>query len=512
MSKKETSNRSKAETITPRRFPVETKGTGPGELRNRHQFGIIILICSVIILVAGGAWFLHYLSQNPLQPPPAADPQSAEQHDKPAPAAVAPPATPLPPAVDPEKPAIARQAAEQKLAEFLAVKNELDNMGAGHWGGSAYSAMTEASGRADALLLKKAYPSAAADYARAADIGRQLAGQTDAALGRLLDEGRLALTAGNGGAAQSKFKVALMIDPANQAAQKGLQRSKNIATVLELIEAGQKHEKNSALALARSEYQKALEIDPAADGARRALTRVVDLIKAQQFSQLMSAGLAAYHANDYPLARSRLLQAKSIKPGSREVAEALLQVDQALRLARIDRLRDAAQKAEQSEDWQTALKSYLAVLEIDQNLQFAARGQERAAAQIRLAKRLDFFLSDPRVLESDQQLKNAVLLLNEAKETAPQGQKLTGRIKALEELVAVAQTPVTITIESDNLTQIAVYKVGKLGRFSRRELTLRPGTYTVVGARDGYQDVRQKITVKAGQQAVRITVKCRVKI
>ena len=76
----------------------------------------------------------------------------------------------------------------------------------------------------------------------------------------------------------------------------------------------------------------------------------------------------------------------------------------------------------------------------------------------------------------------------------------------------MAQTPVMVTIESDNLTDIAVYKVGKLGRFSQRELTLRPGTYTVVGARDGYQDVRQKITVKAGQQVLRITVKCRVKI
>ena len=79
-------------------------------------------------------------------------------------------------------------------------------------------------------------------------------------------------------------------------------------------------------------------------------------------------------------------------------------------------------------------------------------------------------------------------------------------------LVAAAQTPVIITIESDNLTEIAVYKVGRLGRFSQHELKLRPGTYTVVGARDGYQDVRRKIIVKPGQQSLRVNVKCRVKI
>lgn len=511
MSKKDISNRSRAETIIPLSVPIKNRGTDPDGLQRRHRFGIIILISAVIILVAVGAWLLHYLSKNPLQPQPITIKPPTHQ-PQPAPAAVSPPDTPPPPAVDPEKLVRDKQAAEQKLAEFLAAKNELDVKGAAEWGEKSYAEMIEIGGQADALLIKKAYKPASAEYARATIIGRQLADRTDEALQRMLDEGRIALNEGNGTVAQSKFKVALMIDPSNQAAQKGLKRSQTIDTVRQLIESGQQHEKNGSLSLARTEYQKALQLDPAADEARRALNSVADLIKEQQFSQLMSAGLTAFHNNDYALARTRLLKAKSIKPGSREVSEALLQVHQALRLARIDRLRDAAQKAEQSEDWQTALKSYLAVLEIDQNLQFATRGKERAAEQIRLAKRLDFFLSDPRRLESDQQLKNAVLLLNDANEAQPRGQKLTSRIKALESLVTLAQTPVIVTIESDNLTQIAVYKVGKLGQFSQRELKLRPGTYTVVGSRDGYQDVRQKIVVKAGRPALRITVKCRVKI
>ena len=512
MSNKHTSNQSHTETIIPLSVPIQRNGSGPRGLRSRHRFSIIILIGSLIILAAGGVWLLHYLSKNPLRPQPVPDKPAAEQPEKPSPAAVAPPETPLLPAVDPEQLALDKQAAENQLAEFLAAKNALDHMGADRWAGKSYREMTEISSRADALLIDKAYPSAAAEYARAAVIGRQLAEQADAALPRLLAEGRTALNEGNGAVARRKFEVALMIDPANPSAQKGLKRSQSIDTVLGLIESGRQHEKNGALSQARADYQKALELDPEVDEADRALTRVTELLTAQRFSQLMSAGLAAFHDNDYPLARSRLLEAKSIKPESREVSEALLQVDQAQRLARIDRLRDAAQKAEQSEDWQAALKSYLAVLAIDPNLQFATRGKHRAAARIQITKRLDFFLSNPQVLASDKQLENALGLLKEARQTSPRGQKLTRRISALEKSVATAQTPVTVTIESDNLTEIAVYKVGKLGRFSRRELSLRPGTYTVVGARDGYQDVRQKFTVKAGQQALRITVECRVKI
>ena len=86
------------------------------------------------------------------------------------------------------------------------------------------------------------------------------------------------------------------------------------------------------------------------------------------------------------------------------------------------------------------------------------------------------------------------------------------RSKNWKSLVAVYRVPVTVIIESDNLTQVAVYKVGKLGRFTQHELKLRPGTYTVVGARDGYKDVRREILVKPGQPSLRVTVECRIKI
>ena len=226
----------------------------------------------------------------------------------------------------------------------------------------------------------------------------------------------------------------------------------------------------------------------------------------------MSQGLTALHKKDYELADAALLKARALKPDSPEVSDALLQVDQAQRLARIDRLREKARIADQSEQWQQALEAYLAVLEIDKNLQFAVRGRDRAQEQIRLAKRLSYFIAQPRTLESDQQLDNAALLLNEAKTVEPQGPKLAAQIKKLEELVAVFRMPVNVLIESDNLTQVAVYKVGRLGRFEQQELKLRPGTYTVVGARDGYKDVRREIVVTPGQTSLRLTIKCKDKI
>ena len=53
-----------------------------------------------------------------------------------------------------------------------------------------------------------------------------------------------------------------------------------------------------------------------------------------------------------------------------------------------------------------------------------------------------------------------------------------------------------------------IYKVGKFGTFSTRELMLRPGTYTVVGARPGYRDIRKQIIVDGTRNAAAFVVRC----
>ncbi|MGD8668756.1 MAG: hypothetical protein PVF31_01665, partial [Desulfobacterales bacterium] len=168
--------------------------------------------------------------------------------------------------------------------------------------------------------------------------------------------------------------------------------------------------------------------------------------------------------------------------------------------------------SEQSEDWQQALNAYQQVLKIDSNVAFAVQGKQRASKRIRIDKRLNFFLQKPAALESDRQLENALELIAEIEALDAKGPRLEEQINNLVRMVKVAQTPVKIILESDTFTEVAVYKVGKLGRFDSRELNLRPGSYTVVGTRNGYQDVRKKIIVQPEQGPIRVTIRCEVKI
>jgi len=280
----------------------------------------------------------------------------------------------------------------------------------------------------------------------------------------------------------------------------------------QLVVSARQHERAGDLTAALADRRQVEKIKTDDRQVRRELQRVPHLLAERRFERLMSEGLAAMHASDYRGARAKLSEARRMKPASRAAADALFEVEQALRLERIAKLEGQGRAAEKAEDWQRALQAYTAVLKIDAGIQFALQGKARALKHRRLLKGLDFFLASPQVLESDSQLRRALLLIAEVEASASRGPQLNARLARLQQLVQAAQTRVRVVIESDNLTQVAVYRVGRLGRFAVRELQLRPGTYTLVGSRDGYQDVRRMIVVKADQPGVHVRIVCKVKI
>jgi hypothetical protein len=529
----------KAQTISPQSVKGINNKTEGTDNRRQNSLKLSLLIVLLVLLITGGGGLLYFLSKHP--PEPKTDPESSAQpmlksskaptelpDNQPQDRKIGQPA-PEPAATskkqqadvtdhrppegqDTVPPDAQKNSAEELLAQFVVLKNRLDQQGASHWGMDAYRRMSDNAARADRLLLDQKYREAAEKYSEAITDAKRLANRTDNTLKQLIEDGQQALQRGDGKSAREKFNIALMIEPANPIAQQGLQRAKTIDAVTQLITSGKAHESENKLFSARADYQQACQLDPESEDARAALNRVKIKIKDRQFRELMSAGLNAYHNNDFQLARTKLLKAKTLKPDSREVQDALTQVDAAIRLHQIEQLKIKAAAFEQSEDWSMAMNSYLQILKIDPNVQFAIQGKKHTLRRIQIAKRFRFYLEKPDRLENEKQLQNASRLLQEVREVEPKGPKLTAQITGLEKHIQDARTPIKVTIKSDNLTDVAVYKVGRLGRFDVRQLDLKPGTYIVVGERDGYKDIRQKVVIKPGQKSLRITIKCTVKI
>jgi tetratricopeptide (TPR) repeat protein len=267
-----------------------------------------------------------------------------------------------------------------------------------------------------------------------------------------------------------------------------------------------------SLSAAQADFQEALRLDPRSGEARFGLERVKSRMAEEEFRRWMAEGLSALNAGDAATAQARLLKARALRPEAAEVKEALSQAEGQLRSARVEALRQKALAREQREDWAGALAAYDEVLALEPNLQFARQGKERSAALAALERRIDFFVSQPEVLDSDVQLDQAVRLLQDLQAASPAGPRFAAEVEKLKSLVQTAKTPVRVTIESDNLTEVSVYRVGKLGRFGTRDLSLRPGNYMMVGSRDGYRDERLELLVKPGPEVIRVTLICRVKV
>jgi hypothetical protein len=502
------------ELIAPLKVTERAEQEDQPEKRRPLLSRATLLVLAFVAILAGGAFLLQYLAKHPIRVTAVFEENLPEpkEHERRSDETAATDAQQSGVNAHSEQPEAGKEQAERKLAELVLARKGLDDKGVSQWGVSQYATMVERNEQADNLLMRRQYAEASKKYDEALDAANELNAQTGAVLKRHMTEGREALAQADGKRAGDKFRVALMIEPSNQEARRSLKRAENLDTVMALMASGKQHEQQNKLSLAHADYQQALRLDPQSDEARQAVRRSGNLIARHQFRQFMSSGFEAYHKGDYQRAQAAFLSAKKIRPDSQEAKDALAQVDQGFRLTRIESLRNQALAAEKAEDWNGALEAYTRVLKLDGAIQFALLGKERSQNRIRITKHIDYYLNKPHVLESDQMLANAILLLEEASSVEPKGPQLTNLVTNLAQVIKTAKTPVRVSLESDNLTEVAVYKVGRLGKFDAYNLNLRPGTYTVVGTRDGYKDVRLQVIVKPDRQELRVSVKCSEKI
>ena len=109
---------------------------------------------------------------------------------------------------------------------------------------------------------------------------------------------------------------------------------------------------------------------------------------------------------------------------------------------------------------------------------------------------------------TDTVLSEAELLVAQARGIADPGPGISEQLARLDQLVVAARTPLPVQLESDELTEVTVYRVGRLGAFKTTQIEVRPGTYTVVGSRRGYRDIRKSFTVLPGREVTPVSVIC----
>lgn len=406
----------------------------------------------------------------------------------------------------------ARRAAQEVLAKLLDKQKALESKQVRLWANTDFDAAMAQASSGDQLYRQRQFTEAQTHYRQALNAFDQLITQAGTLFDKTLLEGSAALDAQQLDRALNAYTLATAIRPNNQTAQQGLTRAQSLEQVMLHLEAASNRRLQQQLDTAKQEIEKALEIDPESKNAQRQLTQINSEINRRNYASAMGKGFDQLYQKQYVTAIKAFKQALALKPNDSAAQQALTQSRNQQTQASIEQHLTQASTLEKNEDWQSALQHYQAALSADKSLVSARIGGIRTQARLTLDQQLQKAIDRPLRLADEGALQQAKQLLNDAQAIKPRGQKIDEQVDQLQEVLTLAQQPISIVLRSDNSTQVTLYKVGKLGNFAEHQLQLKPGRYIAVGNRKGYRDVREEFVVKPDTANLIVVIQCLDKI
>ncbi len=401
-----------------------------------------------------------------------------------------------------------RKEAQDILAILLDVQFELQEMGVDQWAPVPFAGAKAVATEGDLQYRERAFVEAAVSYQQALTELETLSDSASGVRSEHLELARQAIEDGEQDAAFAALDIAAAIDPAGEALARLTHRAETLEQLLPLLSDAHGREEADDLEAAEALLQQATTLDPAHQRASAELARVNAAHTLQQFNRRMSEGYGALDLGRFAEAKKAFREAAKLSPGSAEARSALRDVDSAETAWRLAKLQSRGQQHEAQEQWQQAVEAFEKALQIDSNLLFAQEGLSRSRGRARLDMQFRTAIDSPDRL-SDKAVADAIArVLVQAAAISPRGPVLAAQITQLETLLELANSEILLTLRSDGQTEVTLRKVARLGQFQQRVLPIRPGTYTAVGSRNGYRDVRLTFTISHERVASDIVVIC----
>ncbi|MGA9366814.1 MAG: hypothetical protein WBV35_05105 [Steroidobacteraceae bacterium] len=381
----------------------------------------------------------------------------------------------------------------------------LASRGAVAWDGADFSAAQTQAAESSGAAAAGGVGIAMQHLSRAQQLLDKVAQRAPRALAAQLRAGDLALAAGHRTVASQAYDLARRIDPNSRRAIEGLRRAGVLSGTVPLLNDAQKAEGMRNYSQAAQDFSQALALDPGNAVAKAGLARVNASFGSDGYARAVGAGFAALGAGRLTEAQAHFQQALGFRPQGKEATEGLQRVSLAMEAGRIAQLRQRAADLEAQERWSEAVAVYDSALQVDPALEFAKRGKAQDEERAQLSYSLQQIIAHPDRLDFPAVRDEAVTLLQQAREQTL-GPVLQSQVERITQLMPALDRPVQLNMISDNVTEVSIPGIGVFGSFARREIRLKPGTYTVIGTRDGYRAVQLEFTVEPGQQSVTITV------
>lgn len=410
--------------------------------------------------------------------------------------------------LSPEELSALKQQAEALLLQLIEKQKLLESKAVQKWAAEEFKIALSLGTNGDEHFRKTEYSQAIVAYKDAVKVLDDLEQQIAPTLAKHLAKGELALTQAEKNTAIVHFELAKSIDANNLQAINGLKRAETIVELYSLLNQGGKLEAANRFNDAKKSYQKATELDPLSPEAKAALDRVSDRLTENEFTRLINHGYASLKSRQYGDARKAFTAAHKLSPNSNKAKQGIASVEQAIRGEKLSALAAEAEHFENSQKWSNAAQSYQQILALSPNSSSAQQGLERSQQRETILTELTGHIENKLRLSNTQVANEAKQILQEIAAINNPGSNIEQGAVTLKELISLANQPISIILQSDNQTEIAIFKVGKFGKFDRLQVELKMGKYTIVGSRSGFRDVRKVVTVTAEMPSKTIAISC----
>ena len=300
---------------------------------------------------------------------------------------------------------------------------------------------------------------------------------------------------------------ALTLDPINQDALSLQTRIEAFLPVQDAIRAFNIAKTENNLSKQISALQQIVALDPNRSEYQTELNNLLKKQKDSKVATLVSRAYSSLESRDYAAANTYLSDLKRIEPSHSSIKDITSQLRAYNAQQEQTRVVDTVKKlfAEQHfsdvlTQGQTALATFPSSIELQRLVK-----QARDIQQVENA--LDAYIANPTRLQDTNIRVSAKETLKKAVSVITKSNDVAAKAKTLSHLLTQASALITVTVLSDNQTDIRVLGVGNVGKTVSKQIELSPGDYVFEGRREGFKSKQVKLSISTNQ-ATSITVVC----
>ena len=304
------------------------------------------------------------------------------------------------------------------------------------------------------------------------------------------------------------IEKALVVAPQSTKAQVLQQNIEKLQQILPFLNKANVARAENNLLNESNSLEEILKINSKRPVEAERLELIKRMIRNNKFDNHISLGFSEIENHETKKARYHYQKAEKIYPERPELKALLKQILIEEKSYRTEQALKQAEQATREDNWVGAMAEFEKAKKNMPSNEEAIKGIKLAKEILRLQSVLTQYEKSPYRLADNGVLNEAKKILEHASYFSKQSSILRKKIKQLSELIATFNQLISVMVTSDNMTDIQVRGIGKLGSIYNKTIELKPGYYTFEGTRNGFKSKLLQVLIPYNKNNYSVRIIC----